>query len=234
MTSIQCPSVVFVTLCLHLTRRPDHNTAAAPCNLAVNDHEIRVMSMCYYPQCSLGPDTPERNSSCIVPCYLTSKFVSRVRGADHPCLVGLLIVRTCAAPFSEEFTGVPLFPMFSRPSAVLGTVLDIFLRRVDPPRATDVEGKIPARRANRLRATELKRDIPVRRLGPLCPTASGDRMISASRPPSVTTRTPPSIGGVDIGVRIPLCGYDLTRRIPVRIRRLNPIRYNGNEGSGPH
>ena len=77
MTSIQCPSVVFVTLCLHLTRRPDHNTAAAPCNMAVDDHELKVMLMCCYPQCGLGPDTPEGGSSCLVPCCTQYEFPLR-------------------------------------------------------------------------------------------------------------------------------------------------------------
>ena len=123
--------------------------------------------------------------------------------------------------------------MFRRPSAVLGTVSGIFLRRVDPPRVTDVKGKIPVRRANRLRATELKRDLPARRLGPLCTAASGDRMIPASRPPLVTTRAPPSIGGVDVGVRISLCVYDLTRRIPVGMRRINQSCTTGMKGIAP-
>ena len=225
VTSIQCPSVVFVTLCLHLTRRPDHNTAVAPCNLTVNDHEIRVMLMCCYPQCGLGPDAPEGGSSCLVPCCTQYEFLLRAREVNHPRLVGLKIA--CAAPFSEvvpyceELTGVYPSLVPSRPSAVLGTVLDIFLRRVDPPRATDVKGKIPVRRANRLSATELKMDLPARGLGPLCTTASGDRMTSASRLPATTTRAPPSIGGVDVGVRIPLCEYGLVRRTPVRVRRLN-------------
>ena len=223
-----------MTLCLHLTRRPDHNTAAAPCHPAVNNNEIRVMSMCCCPRCSLDPDTPERNSSCLVSCYLENKFVSRVRGTNHPCLVGLLIVRTCAAPFSEEFTGVSLFPMFSLPSAVLGTILDIFLRRVDPPRATDEEGKIPALGANRLHATELKKEIPGKKIRPaLSNSVRGQDDLSENCPPSVTTRTPSSIGGVDVGVRIPLCGYGLMRRIPVGARRLNQSWTTGMKGVLP-
>ena len=48
---------------------------------------------------------------------------------------------------------------------------------------------------------------------------SGGRMISASCPPSVVMRTPPSIGGVDVGVRIPLFGYGLRRLLLLWARR---------------
>ena len=219
VTSALCLSVIPMTLCPHLTSKHVQNKAAAPCNLTVNDNEIRVMSMCCYPQCGLGPDTPERSSSCLVSCYPKCEFILKAREANHPCLVGLPIVWTCAAPFSEaapfskELTGVSLFPVSSRPSAVLGTVRDIFLRRVDPPRTTDVKGKIPARRANRLCATELKKEVPVRRLGPLCTTELREEVS--------TVRSDP------------LCTAELTRKIPVRIRRLNQSCTAGLKGVVP-
>ena len=219
MTPIRCSSVIIVTLCLCLTRRPDQNKAAAPYNLISDSDEIRVMPMCCCLQCGLGPDAPEGDLSCQVFRCPQFEFPLIARERNHLRLVGLLGV--CAAPFGEGFTGVPLFPMFSRSPAVLGTVLDIFPQRVDPPRFTEVKGKIPIRGVNRLRATESERNHPVRRLGPLCTAASGDGKIPASRPLSVPTRASPSIGGVDVGVRIPLCGYGLVRRIPVGVRRLN-------------
>ena len=182
MTSIRCSSVVLMTLCLHLTSRHDRNTAAAPCNLAVNDNEIRVMSMCCYPQCGLGPDTPGRNSSCLVSCHPQSKLVLRAREANRPCPMGSLIVWTCAAhssedaplseaaPFSEELTGVSLLPVSSRPSAVSGTIRDIFLRRVDPPRNTDVKGKVPVRIRSLIQSctTGLKGVVPIRKVIQSC------------------------------------------------------------------
>ena len=170
MTPIQCPSVVFVTLCLHLTRRPDHNTAAAPCNMAVDDHEFKVMLMCYYPQCGLGPDTPEGDSSCLVPCCTQYEFSLRVQEVNHLRLVSLPIV--CAAPFRkvvpscEELTGVYPSLVTSWPSAVLGTVLDLFLRRADPPRATEDGRRDPRSEGQSTQCNRVKGGSPRKRIGP--------------------------------------------------------------------
>ena len=118
----------------------------------------------------------------------------------------------CAVPFSEvvpfcvELTDV--YPSLVR-------------RRLDTPRGTDVERRIPAQGANRPGATESKKEIPASRLNQLFPTTLEGRMIAENCPLSVTTRASPSIGGVDVGVRIPLCECDLVRRIPVGVRRLN-------------
>ena len=223
VTSILCPSVVLMTLCLHLTSRPVQNTAAASCNLAVNDNEIRVMSMCCYPQCSLGPDTPERNSSCPVYCCPKCEFIPKAPEVNHPCLVGLLIVWTCTAPFSEaapeaapssvELTSASPFPVSSRPSAVLGTIRDVFLRRVDPPRTTDVERKIPARRANQLCARVEERG-PCKKARPILDDSVAGRCL-LDKVRSVLYNT---VDGED----------------PRQDKKVKPIMYSRTEGSGPH
>ena len=217
VTPTLCLSVTPMTLCPHLTSGQVQNKTAAPCNLTVNYDESRVMSMRCYPQCGLGPDTPEGDSSCLVSCCTQYEFLLRAREVNHLRLVGLLIV--CAAPFSEvvpfceELTGVYPSLVSSRPSAVLRTIRDILLRRADPPRTTDGKGKIPARRANRLCATELKKEVPVRRLGPLCTTESPvEAFIVRSNP---------------------LCMTELTRKIPVKIRRFNPSCTAGLKGVVP-
>ena len=58
-------------------------------------------------------------------------------------------------------------------------------------------------------------------------------MTSASRPPATTMRAPLSVGGVDVGIRIPLCEYGLVRRIPVTVRRLNQSWTTGMKGVVP-
>ncbi len=101
VTSILCPSVVLIILCSHLTSGHIQNTAAASCNLAVDDNEMRVISMYCYLHCDPGPNTPERNQFRLVYCCPKCEFRLNAPGTNHPCLVGLLIVWTCAAPFSE-------------------------------------------------------------------------------------------------------------------------------------
>ena len=118
-----------------------------------------------------------------------------------------------AAPFSEELTGVSLLPVSSRPSAVSGTIRDIFLRRVDPPCTTAEKRKIPAQRANRLRATELKKEVPVRRVGPLGATELREEASTVRSNPLYTT--------------------ELTRKIPVKIRRLIQSCPTGLKGVVP-
>ena len=145
---IQCASIIIVTLCLCLTRRPDDNTAVAPCNLAVNDHEIRRILACGYPQCSLGPSTPERSTHYLVPCYPQYEFPLGIREVSLLPFLGVPMV--CAVPFSEVVPFcVGLADVYSSlvsslSFTVLGTELDIFRRRVDPPRGIEVEGRIPA------------------------------------------------------------------------------------------
>ena len=99
VTSTLCLSVTPMTLCPRLTSGQVQNKAAAPCNLTVNDDEIRVMSMCCYPQCGLGPDTPEGDLSCLVFRCPQYEFLLIAREGNHLRPVGLLVV--CAVPFSE-------------------------------------------------------------------------------------------------------------------------------------
>ena len=209
MTPIQCSSVIFVTLCFRLTRRPDQN---------------RVISICCCPQCGLGPDDPEGDLACRVFRCPQCESPPLAWKGSHPCLGGLLIVWTCAAPSSERFTGAPLAPRLNRPPTVLGTVVSIFPPRVDPPRVTEAKRKSPTRRVSRLRATKSEGGLPVRRLDPLCTAASGDGMIPVGRPLSVIPRAFPSIGGAAVGVRIPLCEHGLAR---------NQSRISGTKGVVP-
>ena len=237
MTLKRFPSVVLVMLCPHLTRRPDDNTAVAPCNLAVNDHEIRRILTCGYPQCSLGPSTPERSTHCLVPCYPQYEFPLGIREVSLLPFLGAPMV--CAVPFSEvvpfcvELADVYSSLVSSLSFAVLGTELDIFCRRVDPPRGIEVEGRIPAQGANRPGVTESKKGIPARGLNPLSPTMLESRMIAEDCPTSVTKRASPSIGRVDADVQISLCECDLVRRIPVGVRRINQSWTAGTKGVVP-
>ena len=211
MNPIQRASIILVTLCLCLTRRPDQNKAVAPYILIVESDKIRVISICCCPQCGLGPDVPEGDLSCRVFRCPQCESPPLAWKGNHPCLGGLLIVGTCAAPSSERFTGAPLAPRLNRPPAVLGTGVSIFPRGVDTPRVTEAKRKSPTRRIRRFRAAKSEGGLPVRRLGPLCTAASGDGMIPVGRPLSVIPRAFPSIGGAAVSVRIPLCEHGLAK-----------------------
>ena len=186
MTLKRFPSVVLVMLCLCLTRRPDQNTTVAPCNMAVNDLEVRRVLTCGCPQCSLGPSTPERSTHCLVPCYPQYEFPLGTREVNLLPFMGVPMV--CAVPFCEvvpfcvELADVYSSLVSSLSFAVLGTELDIFCRRVDPPRGIEVEGRIPAQGANRPGVTESKKGIPARGLNPLSPTMLESRMIAENCP----------------------------------------------------
>ena len=192
------PSVVLVMLCPHLTRRPDDNTTVAPCNMAVNDHEVRRILTCGYPQCSLGPSPPERSTHCLVPCYPQYEFPLGIREVSLLPFLGVPMV--CAVPFSEAVpSGVELADVDSSlvsglSFTVLGTEWDIFCRSVDPPRGIEVEGRIPAQGANRPGVTESKKGIPMRGLNPLSPTMLKGQLTAENCPTWVTTRASPSIG----------------------------------------
>ena len=204
--------------CIRLTSVQDQNKAAVPSNLIVESDKIGV---CCCPQYGLGPDTSEGDLPCRVFRCPQCESPPLAWKGKHPCFGGLLIVWTCAAPSSGRFTGAPLAPRLNRPPAFLGTVLNIFLRKMDSPHVTEVKRPSPIRRVNRLHTTNSERGLPVRRLSPLCTTASGDRTTPASRPLSVITRAFLSIGGVDVGIRIPLCEYGLVKRVHGGVRRLD-------------
>ena len=245
MNPIQRASIILVTLCLCLTRRPDQNKAVAPYILIVESDKIRVISICCCPQCVRGPDVPAGDLSCRVFRCPQGESPPLAWKGNHPCLGGLLIVGTRAAPSSERFTGAPLAPRLNRPPAVLGTGVSIFPRGVDTPRVPEVKRKSPTRRIRRFRAAKSEGGLPVRRLGPLCTAASGDGMIPVGRPLSVIPRAFPSIGGAAVSVRIPLCEHGLAKNRSwisgttgvVPVRKDDSTRYSrGNriEGSGPH
>ena len=228
-----CSSVIIVTLCPRLTSVPDPNKATVPPNPMGESDKIRMISTCCCPQCSLGPDDPEGDLPCYVLRCPQCESPPLAWKGNHPCLGGLLIVWICAAPSSERFTGAPLAPRLNQPTAVLGTIVSIFPRKMDPPCVPEVERENPTQRASRLRATKSEGGPPVRRSGPFCTAASGDRMIPVGRPLSVIPRAFPSVGGAAVRVRIPLCECDLVRRISVRVRRLNQSWTTGTKGVIP-
>ena len=121
----------------------DENTATASCKLAV---VIRVISMYRYPRCDSSLNAPE---------------------AKPPCLVGLLNVWTCAAPFSEGVNWVPYkFRVSRSPSIIWGMARPSL--RVGQLRTTKLKGEIPMLRANPSCLTELTGKISVRRLNHSC------------------------------------------------------------------
>ena len=175
----------------------------APYNLIANSDKFRVISICCCPQCGRGPDVPDGDLSCRVSRYPQWESPPLAWKGNHPCLGGLLIVWICAAPSGERFTGAPLAPRLNQPTAVLGTIVSIFPRKLDPPCVPEVKRENPTQRVSRLRATKSEGGPPVRRSGPFCTAASGDRMIPVGRPLSVITRAFPSVGGAAVRVRIP-------------------------------
>ena len=179
MSPIQCASIIIVTLCFCLTRRPDQNKAVAPYNLITDSDEVRVISICCYPQCGLGPDVPDEDLSCRMSRYSQWKSPSLTWKGNRPRLGGSLIVRTCAVLSNEKFTGAPLAPRLNRPPAVMGTEVNTFPREVDPPRVPKARRKGSTRRPSRFSSvlgTVL--DISPPRMGP-------PRVIEAKRKVSI-------------------------------------------------
>ena len=154
LNRIKCASIIIVTLCPCLIRRPNQNKAVAPYNLIAGSDKIRAISTCRCPQCGCGPDVPDGDLSFRVSRYPQWESPPLAWEGNHPRLGSSLLAGICAAPSSERFNSAPLAPRLNQPTAVLRAIISI----VPPGRSPACSNKILFRMSSWTLAVRYPRD----------------------------------------------------------------------------